>query len=76
MILAVLGVYVISILPYMYQGTRNSLRNVNARQLLDAADLLGASKVQAFRKFYCRRFIQGYLSVRYYHFLYYSENLY
>ena len=48
MIFAVLGVYVISILPYMYQGTRNSLRNVNARQLLDAAELLGASKMQAF----------------------------
>ena len=38
----------ISILPYIYQGTRNSLRNVNARQLLDAAELLGASKAQAF----------------------------
>ena len=50
MILAVLGAYVISILPYIYQGTRNSLRNVNARQLLDAAELLGASKAQAFSK--------------------------
>ena len=50
MILAVLGAYVISVLPYIYQGTRNSLRNVNARQLLDAAELLGASKVQAISK--------------------------
>lgn len=50
MILAVLGVYVISILPYIYQGTRNSLRSVNAKQLLDAAELLGASKAQAFKK--------------------------
>jgi len=50
MILAVLGAYVISILPYIYQGTRNSLRNVNARQLIDAAELLGASKAQAFSK--------------------------
>ncbi|MFJ7973185.1 ABC transporter permease [Psychrobacillus sp. NPDC096389] len=50
MILAVLGVYVISILPYIYQGTRNSLRSVNAKQLLDAAELLGASKAQAFTK--------------------------
>lgn len=49
MVMVVLGAYVISILPYMYQGTRNSLRNVNARQLVDAAELLGASKVQAFR---------------------------
>ncbi|MFI8496263.1 ABC transporter permease [Peribacillus butanolivorans] len=50
MILAVLGVYVISVLPYMYQGTRNSLRNVQGRQLMDAAELLGASKMEAFRK--------------------------
>lgn len=48
MILVVLGAYVIGILPYIYQGTRNSLRNVDARQLLDAAQLLGASKRQAF----------------------------
>lgn len=50
MIFAVLGVYVISIFPYIYQGTRNSLRNINAKQLLDAAELLGASKRQAFSK--------------------------
>ncbi|ALC87762.1 ABC transporter permease [Bacillus sp. FJAT-22090] len=50
MVLVVLGTYVVSILPYIYQGTRNSLRNVNARQLIDAAELLGASKVQAFTK--------------------------
>lgn len=50
MVLAVLGVYVISILPYMYQGTRNSLRNIQGRQLMDAAELLGASKMEAFRK--------------------------
>jgi putative spermidine/putrescine transport system permease protein len=50
MILVVLGAYVIGILPYIYQGTRNSLRNVDARQLLDAAQLLGASKLQAFTK--------------------------
>ncbi|WPK12638.1 ABC transporter permease subunit [Lysinibacillus louembei] len=50
MILVVLGAYVIGILPYIYQGTRNSLRNVDARQLLDAAQLLGASKMQAFTR--------------------------
>jgi len=50
MILAVIGVYVITVLPYMYQGTRNSLRNVQGRQLMDAAELLGASKLDAFRK--------------------------
>ncbi|QTB23561.1 ABC transporter permease subunit [Lysinibacillus sphaericus] len=50
MIFVVLGTYVVGILPYIYQGTRNSLRNIDARQLLDAAQLLGASKRQAFTK--------------------------
>lgn len=50
MILTVLGAYVIAILPYIYQGTRNSLRNVDARQLMDAAQLLGATRTQAFTK--------------------------
>lgn len=50
MIFVVLGAYVVGILPYIYQGTRNSLRNIEARQLLDAAQLLGASKRQAFIK--------------------------
>lgn len=50
MIFVVLGAYVVGILPYIYQGTRNSLRNIDARQLLDAAELLGASKRQAFTK--------------------------
>ncbi|WKT78199.1 ABC transporter permease [Lysinibacillus fusiformis] len=50
MIFVVLGAYVVGILPYIYQGTRNSLRNIDARQLLDVAQLLGASKRQAFTK--------------------------
>lgn len=49
MVYAVLCAYVITIIPFMYQGTRNSLRNINARQLMDAAELLGAGKIQAFR---------------------------
>lgn len=43
-----IGAYFISILPYMYQGIRNSLRTVDAVRLVDAAQLLGASKMQAF----------------------------
>ena len=30
MIFVVLGAYVVGILPYIYQGTRNSLRNIDA----------------------------------------------
>lgn len=45
----VIGAYFVSILPFMYQGIRNSLRTVDAIQLVDAAELLGASRLQAFR---------------------------
>ncbi|PZD97046.1 ABC transporter permease [Paenibacillus sambharensis] len=44
------GAYFVIILPYMYQGIRNALRTVNARELTDAAELLGATRVQAFRQ--------------------------
>ncbi len=40
--------YFVFILPYMYQGIRNSMRTVNASQLIEAAELLGASKMRAF----------------------------
>ena len=58
MILAVLGAYVVSTLLYIYEGTRNSLRNMNARPL-DAAELLGASQVQAFSKVLLPRWYPG-----------------
>lgn len=45
----VIGAYFVSILPFMYQGVRNSLRTVDAITLVDAAELLGASRTQAFR---------------------------
>ncbi|WCN39275.1 ABC transporter permease [Aneurinibacillus uraniidurans] len=44
-----IGAYFVTILPFMYQGIRNSLRTINAVELVDAAELLGASKLQAFR---------------------------
>lgn len=50
MIFFVAGAYVIAIIPFMYQGTRNSIRNINARELMDAAEILGASKLKAFQK--------------------------
>ena len=76
MIFAVLGVYVISVLPYMYQGTRNSLRNVQGRQLMDAAELLGASKMEAFRKVLLPSVYPGlFVSEHCYHFPFYLVNL-
>jgi putative spermidine/putrescine transport system permease protein len=43
-----IGVYFIIILPYVYQSTRNSLRSVNAAELMEAAEVLGANKPKAF----------------------------
>lgn len=43
-----IGAYFIVILPYMYQGIRNSLLIVSAVELLNAAEMLGASRIKAF----------------------------
>ncbi|PGZ90690.1 ABC transporter permease subunit [Bacillus sp. AFS029533] len=55
------GAYFITILPFMYQGIRNSLRTINAIQLVDAAELLGATKFQAFRTVVLPNIISGIL---------------
>lgn len=44
-----IGAYFIVILPFMYQGIRNSLLTVSAPELLNAAELLGAKPWAAFR---------------------------
>ncbi|MEC0183186.1 ABC transporter permease subunit [Paenibacillus peoriae] len=43
-----IGAYFVVALPYMYQGISNSLRTVSAVELLNAAELLGASTARAF----------------------------
>lgn len=45
-----IGAYCIIILPYIYQGIRNGMRAVNMPMLLEAAEMLGASKLYAFFK--------------------------
>lgn len=47
-LLMLTGTYSILILPYMYQGIKNSLNTVNAHRLMEAAQMLGASKFYAF----------------------------
>ena len=44
------GAYCIIILPYIYQGIRNGMRAVNMPMLIEAAEMLGASKLYAFFK--------------------------
>jgi putative spermidine/putrescine transport system permease protein len=55
------GAYFITILPFMYQGIRNSFRTLNAIQLVDAAELLGATKFQAFRTVVLPNILSGIL---------------
>lgn len=45
-----LGAYCIIILPYIYQGIRNGMRAVNMKVLLEAAEMLGTSRLSAFFK--------------------------
>ena len=49
-IVMLFGAYCIIILPYIYQGIRNGMRAVNMPMLLEAAEMLGASKLYAFFK--------------------------
>ncbi|MBM7867418.1 ABC transporter permease subunit [Heliobacterium gestii] len=43
-----LGAYFVLLLPYVYQATVNSFRAIDAPTLLNAAESLGASRLQAF----------------------------
>ncbi len=42
------GAYFIVCLPFLYQGMKNNLKTIQVNVLMDAAELLGASKLQAF----------------------------
>lgn len=43
-----LAVYVILVLPFVYQSVRNSLSAIRAKELMEAAETLGANKPAAF----------------------------
>jgi len=54
-----IGAYCIIILPYIYQGIRNSMHAVNMPMLIEAAEMLGASKIGAFFKVIVPNIISG-----------------
>jgi putative spermidine/putrescine transport system permease protein len=54
-----IGVYFVLIQPFIYQSVRNSLSTINAKDLVEAAEMLGASKVTAFRKVILPNIIPG-----------------
>lgn len=45
-----MGAYCIIILPHIFNGIRNSMRAINMKMLLEAAEVLGESKLKAFFK--------------------------
>lgn len=54
-------VYCIVILPFIYQGIRNNLRAINVQQLIEAAEILGASKLYAFLRIIVPNMLSGIL---------------
>lgn len=54
-----IGAYCIIILPYIYQGIRNSMHAVNMPMLLEAAEMLGASKLYGFFRVIVPNIISG-----------------
>jgi putative spermidine/putrescine transport system permease protein len=54
-----IGAYCIIILPYIYQGIRNSMHAVNMPMLIEAAEMLGASKLTAFFRVIVPNIISG-----------------
>lgn len=53
------GAYCIIILPHIYNGIRNSMRAVNMPMLIEAAEMLGASKLYAFFRVIVPNIISG-----------------
>ncbi|OJX37967.1 MAG: spermidine/putrescine ABC transporter [Chloroflexi bacterium 44-23] len=54
-----IGAYCIIILPYVYQGIRNSMQAINMPMLIEAAEMLGANKLSAFFKVIVPNIIPG-----------------
>lgn len=52
-------VYCIVISPYIYQGIRNNLHAINIHQLIEAAEILGASKLYAFARVIVPNMLSG-----------------
>lgn len=58
-IVMLIGTYCILILPYIYRGIQNSLNTVNAVQLIDAAQLLGLSRMGAYFRIIVPNIMKG-----------------
>jgi ABC-type spermidine/putrescine transport system, permease component II len=54
-----IGAYFVLIMPYLYQAIRNSLDTINVIVLMDAAEMLHASKPQAFFRVILPNILKG-----------------
>lgn len=54
-----IGAYCIIILPHIYQGIRNSMHAVSMPMLIEAAEMLGASRIYAFFRVIVPNIISG-----------------
>lgn len=54
-------IYCVGILPYVYRGIRNNLYAINVRQILEAAELLGASGLYTFFRIIVPNMLSGIL---------------
>ena len=54
-----MGAYCIIILPHIYNGIRNGMRAINMKMLLEAAEMLGDSKLKAFFRVIVPNIITG-----------------
>ena len=50
MLIFVIGSYIVGGLPMIQIGTRNALKAINARTLMESSEILGASKTKSFFK--------------------------
>lgn len=58
-IILLIGAYCIITLPYMYQGIKNSLTAVDAINLIEAAEILGVTKLYAFFRIIVPNILSG-----------------
>ncbi len=58
-IVMLVGTYCVMILPYVYRGIQNSLDTINARQLIEAAELMGMGKLGAYFRVIVPNIIKG-----------------
>lgn len=58
-IFLLIGAYCIIILPHIYQGIKNSMSAINMNMLLEATEMLGASKLHGFFKVIIPNILSG-----------------